>query len=59
MTKKLTILLILAISLAPTVFAQDTYVPPPESAGGWRRCKTSDEVRSLGGMDPEQLGIFA
>ena len=58
MTKKLTIWLILAIFVAPTVVAQDAYTPPPESAGGWRRCKTPEEVRSLGGMDPEQLGIL-
>jgi CubicO group peptidase (beta-lactamase class C family) len=58
MTKKLTIWLVLAIFFAPSILAQDIYAPPPESAGGWRRCKTPEEVRSLGGMDPEQLGIL-
>ncbi len=35
----------------------EVYYPPPESAGGWRRCKTDEEVRKLAGMDPEKLGI--
>ena len=34
------------------------YVPPPESAGGWRWCKTPDEVRKLGGMDPDKLQLI-
>jgi len=33
----------------------ETYYPPSESAGGWRRLKTDEEVRKLGGMDPAQL----
>lgn len=33
------------------------YYPPPESAGGWRRCKNNDEVRRLAGMDPEKLNL--
>src|SRR6516164_4568787 len=32
-----------------------SYYPPPESAGGWRRCKNDEEVRSLAGMDPQKL----
>jgi len=35
-----------------------TYFPPPESAGGWRWCKTAEEVRSLAGMDPEKLDLL-
>ena len=58
MIKKLAFWLVLAIYFAPSLIAQDTYAPPPESDGGWRRCKTAEEVRSLGGMDPEQLGIL-
>ena len=33
------------------------YYPPPESAGGWRRCKTAEEVRRLAGMDPQKLNL--
>ncbi len=32
-----------------------SYYPPSELAGGWRRCKTDEDVRRLGGMDPEKL----
>jgi len=35
-----------------------TYFPPPESAGGWRWCKSAEEVRSLAGMDPEKLDLL-
>src|SRR5438094_10347662 len=35
--------------------SNERYYPPSELADGWRRCKTDDEVRGLGGMDPEQL----
>ena len=31
------------------------YYPPSESAGGWRRCKTDEDVRKLAGMDPQKL----
>ena len=58
MTNKLAFWLLLAVAFAPSVLAQDSYAPPSESAGGWRRCKTPEEVRSLGGMDPEKLGIL-
>ena len=30
------------------------YYPPSESAGGWRRCKTDEQVRKLAGMDPQE-----
>jgi len=33
------------------------YVPPPESAGGWRYLTDPAEVRTLGGMDPERLAL--
>ena len=33
----------------------ESYYPPSELAGGWRRCKTDEEVRRLGGMDPAML----
>lgn len=31
------------------------YYPLPESQGGWRYLKGPDEVRSVGGMDPDRL----
>ena len=48
----------IAMTLTPRTVADDAYVPPSESAGGWRRAKTPEEVRSLGAMDPEKLGIL-
>ena len=33
----------------------ETYFPPPESQGGWRKLETPDEIRRLGGMDPDKL----
>jgi CubicO group peptidase (beta-lactamase class C family) len=35
----------------------ESYYPPPESAGGWRRCRNSGEVRQLAGMDPQKLDL--
>lgn len=55
---KLILYVLVGLVCVRTMFAQDAYVPPPESAGGWRWCKTPEEVRSLGGMDPEKLGIL-
>jgi len=37
------------------------YYPPPESAGGWRRCHNDDEVHRLAGFDSRRLdyvGLF-
>lgn len=31
------------------------YFPPPESKGGWRKLDDPEEIRRLGGMDPEKL----
>src|SRR5579871_2448069 len=67
MKSRIAILGVLIVLMTPVLFAQDTYFPPPESKGGWRWCKTPDEIRSLTGMDPdklkllkeEQLGLFA
>lgn len=47
-----------AILGIPILFAEDTYTPPPESAGGWRWCKTPEEVRSLAGMNPDRLDLI-
>ena len=35
--------------------SSESYFPPPESAGGWRRSKTDGQVRNLAGMDPQKL----
>jgi CubicO group peptidase (beta-lactamase class C family) len=34
---------------------QAVYFPPPESQGGWRELTNSDEIRGVGGMDPQKL----
>lgn len=34
------------------------YFPPPESQGGWRRLDQPQDIRRLGGMDPEKLGAL-
>ena len=31
------------------------YYPPPESQGGWRKLEKPDDIRRLGGMDPDKL----
>lgn len=31
------------------------YFPPPESRGGWRTLDKPDDLRRLGGMDPDRL----
>lgn len=33
----------------------DDYFPPPESQGGWRKLDRAEEIRRIGGMDPEKL----
>jgi CubicO group peptidase (beta-lactamase class C family) len=33
----------------------DTYFPPPESHGGWRKLEQPDEIRRLTGVDPQKL----
>ena len=37
--------------------ATEPYFPPPESAGGWRWLRWPDEVRTIGGMDPDKLHL--
>jgi CubicO group peptidase (beta-lactamase class C family) len=37
----------------------ETYFPPPESAGGWRRLESPQEVRQVGGLDPARLRLAA
>lgn len=33
----------------------DTYFPPPESQGGWRKLENAGDIRRLAGMDPDKL----
>ncbi|HAV64055.1 MAG TPA: hypothetical protein DCY13_17025, partial [Verrucomicrobiales bacterium] len=35
------------------------YFPPSESAGGWRRLESPEDIRRLGGMDPAKLDELA
>lgn len=35
--------------------SSEGYYPPPESAGGWRRCRNDGDVQRLAGMDPQKL----
>jgi len=35
--------------------AVDTYFPPPESKGGWRKLDKPDEIRRIAGMEPDKL----
>jgi CubicO group peptidase (beta-lactamase class C family) len=58
MKRAFAFLVVVSIVLTQTLFASDVYAPPPESAGGWRWCKTPDEVRSLAGMDPDKLNLI-
>ncbi len=34
---------------------RETYFPPPESEGGWRKLDNPDDIRRLAGMDPVKL----
>ncbi len=38
-----------------TAPATQTYFPPPESEGGWRKLDAPDDIRRLAGMDPDKL----
>jgi CubicO group peptidase (beta-lactamase class C family) len=33
----------------------ETYFPPPESRGGWRKLNDADSIRRIAGMDPAKL----
>ena len=35
----------------------ETYYPPPESAGGWRWLADPEQIRTLGGLDPDGLEL--
>ncbi|OHB79795.1 MAG: hypothetical protein A2Z25_03590 [Planctomycetes bacterium RBG_16_55_9] len=34
---------------------ENGYFPPPDSEGGWRKLDKPDEIRRIGGMDPDKL----
>ncbi len=42
-------------SSATPASSPQTYFPPPESAGGWRKLDNSDDIRRLAGMAPDKL----
>jgi len=52
------VFVLFTVILIPCLSAQNNYTPPPESAGGWRWCKTPEEIRSLAGMDPDKLELI-
>jgi CubicO group peptidase (beta-lactamase class C family) len=37
------------------VSEKESYFPPPESEGGWRKLEKPDEIRRIAGMDPDKL----
>lgn len=45
----------LASVKAAPVGTVETYFPPPESTGGWRKLETPEDIRRLGGADPAKL----
>jgi len=52
--RQLALFIILALR-SVSLQADETYFPPPDSAGGWREAKTTKEVRELAGMDLNKL----
>ena len=52
-----TIRLLTAALSVGLLFAGD-YYPPPESAGGWRRCASDEEIRNNAGMDARALHLI-
>src|SRR5438093_13051013 len=59
MTPQACVLLALCSLLAPIAAAKaeraETYFPPPESQGGWRKLDDPQNIRDLGEMDPDKL----
>jgi len=55
---KFAIQLLHVAMLSAGLLTAGTYYPPSESAGGWRRCVTDDEVRNNAGMDPQRLRVI-
>lgn len=44
-----------ALVFAPLAPAEEDYFPPPDSQGGWRTLKTTEEIRDKAGMDLAKL----
>jgi CubicO group peptidase (beta-lactamase class C family) len=51
---RLTTVLILAFSAVPQIRAAD-YIPPPDSAGGWRQLHDAAQIRKRAGLDLPEL----
>jgi CubicO group peptidase (beta-lactamase class C family) len=49
----------LSMTKKPSLGAAEPYFPPPESAGGWRKLETPEDIKRLGGMDPAKLKDLA
>ncbi len=47
------------VTLGAGTLLAETYYPPSESAGGWRRCHTEEEVRTQAHMDPHKLQLLS
>jgi CubicO group peptidase (beta-lactamase class C family) len=54
-----TIRILAVLTLGAGMLPAETYYPPSESAGGWRRCQNEDDQRNKAGMDPKQLNLIA
>ncbi len=50
---------LMVMTLAAGMLPAQTYYPPSESAGGWRRCSNDEEVRTQAHMDPHRLQLIA
>jgi CubicO group peptidase (beta-lactamase class C family) len=50
--------LVIISALGVAILSAQTYYPPSESAGGWRRCGNDYETRKNAGMDPERLRLI-
>jgi CubicO group peptidase (beta-lactamase class C family) len=55
MQKTLLTFCYVALSSFSVAAANEAYFPPPESQGGWRELEQADEIRRVGGIDPEKL----
>ena len=51
--------MLMGLTLGAGMLLAQTYYPPSESAGGWRRCRNDDDVRNKAGMDPRRLHLIA
>jgi CubicO group peptidase (beta-lactamase class C family) len=51
--------ILIFLMLGAGILSAETYYPPSESGGGWRRCQTDDDVRNKAGMDPKRLRLIA